>query len=180
MKPGSSTAQSLIDRVLAEQGGHKPAWNGQFSNSRYAFLFEEGSHNVSMELGYYTTVHGLGRTPSATHLDALTVQNGDFDTSAGCLNNFWRGAENVQTKPANGIMTWAVSQASPLRRVQVDGDIFLFEGGGYASGGYMSEMQISGKVITGSQQQWFSRNSEMGSGEGSVWNNVWVGVPEAP
>jgi hypothetical protein len=96
------------------------------------------------------------------------VQNGDFAMEGGALANFWRGAENVRTQPAEGTpMLWAVSQASPLRRIQVDGDLQVYQynccspGAGFASGGYMADMQISGDFNTGSQQQFFSRNSDM-------------------
>lgn len=155
--PGSTTAQATIDRVLAENGGHEPAWNGQWSNSRYAFLFEVGTHNLNVEVGYYTTVHGLGRTPAETTLGNLMVQNGDFNMTGGALANFWRSAENVRVAPAAGTpMLWAVSQAATLRRIQVDGDLQLFQynccnpGAGYASGGYMADMQVSGNVVQGS------------------------------
>lgn len=53
-------------------------------------------------------------------------------------------------------------------------------GAGYASGGYMADMQVSGNVVQGSQQQWFTRNSNIGSGVGGVWNMVYVGTPGAP
>jgi len=63
-----------------------------------------------MEVGYYTTVHGLGRAPSNTILGNLMVQNGDFNFEVGALNNFWRSAENVMVTPAAGTpMLWAVS-----------------------------------------------------------------------
>jgi hypothetical protein len=39
------------------------------------------------------------------------------------LDNFWRGAENVRV---TGKMIWAASQASPLRRIMVEGDLDLF------------------------------------------------------
>jgi len=104
--------------VLAENGGHEPAWNGQWSSSRYAFLFEPGYHNLNVEVGYYTTVHGLGRTPADTTLGNLMVQNGDFNMIGGALANFWRSAENVRVAPASGTpLLWAVSQASTLRRI---------------------------------------------------------------
>jgi hypothetical protein len=55
------------------------------------------------------------------------VQNGDFSMEVGALNNFWRGAENVHVAPAAGTpLLWAVSQACPLRRIHVDGDLQLF------------------------------------------------------
>jgi hypothetical protein len=39
---------------------------------------------------------------------------------------------------------------------------------------------VDGRVVSGSQQQWFSRNSEFGSWTGSVWNMVFTGVTGAP
>jgi hypothetical protein len=64
VEPGDSSAQVLIDAALAENGGHVPPFNGEFSQARFAFLFKPGDHStINMELGYYTTVHGLGRTP---------------------------------------------------------------------------------------------------------------------
>ena len=110
-----------------------------------------------MEVGYYTTVHGLGRTPSNTILGNLMVQNGDFDYTTGALCNFWRSAENVMVTPAAGTpMLWAVSQACPLRRLQVNGDLQLFQynygcSAGYASGGYISDSLITGNISPGSQ-----------------------------
>ena len=47
----------------------------------------------------------------------------------------------------------------------VDGDMDLYQYvppfimAGYASGGYMSDMTINGIVSSGSQQQFFTRNS---------------------
>jgi len=72
-------------------------------------------------------VHGLGRSPADTQLGNLMVQNGDFEMSGGALANFWRSAENVKVVPVAGTpVVWAVSQASPLRRIEVDGDLQLF------------------------------------------------------
>ena len=130
-EPGVSTdeAQKTINAILAQQGGHDPPCNGEFSDGRYALMFKSGSHKeLDVEIGFYTTVHGLGRTPTETSLGSLLVQNGDFDFTVGALDNFWRGAENVHVKLAEGTpMTWAVSQAAPLRRIHVEGDLNLFQ-----------------------------------------------------
>ena len=53
---------------------------------------------------------------------------------AGSLDTFWRSAENFRTEASDG-MLWAVSQAAPLRRVHVAGDLVLHDKGAYASGG---------------------------------------------
>lgn len=81
-------------------------------------------------------------------------------------------------------MTWAVSQASPLRRTVIDGNLNLFysNGGaaGYASGGFMSDVKVNGKISSGSQQQFMVRNTEMNQWQGGVWNMVFVGTTNAP
>lgn len=56
-------------------------------------------------------------------------------------------------------MKWAVSQACPVRRMALDGDLELYMDGQYSSGGYMSDSFINGEVRTGSQQQWMFRNN---------------------
>ncbi|GAA4191617.1 hypothetical protein GCM10022288_22720 [Gryllotalpicola kribbensis] len=80
-----------------------------------------------------------------------------------------------------GQLTWAVSQAAPLRRVDVTGNLSLFPRfGGYSSGGYLANSKVSGQVISGSQQQWYTRDSSIGSWNGSVWNMVFSGVTGVP
>src|SRR6185312_14538770 len=80
---------------------------------------------------------------------------------------------------------WAVSQAAPYRRMHLRGaqnQIQLWNGGdGWSSGGLMADTRVDGLVVSGSQQQWYSRNSEFGNGwTGSVWNMVFQGVNGAP
>jgi len=83
-------------------------------------------------------------------------------------------------------MIWAVSQASPLRRIVVDGDLNLYnynppaQGAGYASGGFMADVKVTGKINSGSQQQFLVRNVDMNKWVGGNWNMVFVGVNNAP
>jgi hypothetical protein len=44
----------------------------------------------------------------------------------------------------------------------------------------MADTKVDGQVVSGSQQQWYSRNSEFGSWNGGVWNMVFQGVSGAP
>lgn len=52
-------------------------------------------------------------------------------------------------------MIWAASQACPLRRIIIEGDLDLFQynypepAAGYASGGYMSDMTVTGNITSG-------------------------------
>jgi len=90
-------------------GGKIPATNGQFSNRRVALLLKPGIHDLNVNIGYYTQVMGLGRTPYATNIRNVMVENGGESFTLGALDNFWRSAENFYTKPLSGNMTWAVS-----------------------------------------------------------------------
>ena len=94
-----TTVQSTVDKIFSELGGSKPSCNGQFSDKRYALLFKSGYHNVSVNIGYYTHVMGLGNTPSDTEIRNVKVENGDTSFTTGALVNFWRSAENFKIKP---------------------------------------------------------------------------------
>ena len=77
-------------------------------------------------------------------------------------------------------MLWAVSQAAPLRRVVVNGGLSLYEYtsgccAGYASGGFMGDVKVTTNIYSGSQQQFISRNVNMGGWQNGVWNMVFVG-----
>lgn len=147
-----------------------------------------------MPVGYYTHVMGLGENPSDVRFvgeKGVYSPEGCWDFEIGALDTFWRIAENFQTEANHTTtdgsgMIWAVSQASPLRRVNVENDLMLFQflngtqAPGYASGGFMSDMKVRGKVFSGSQQQWMTRNSDIDHWEGGNWNMVFVGVAGAP
>jgi len=157
----SGASQTIIDRVYTEMA------HGEFSNSRYALLFKPGNHNVMANVGYYTSIIGLGASPSDTTLTQFRCVNG----GGSALVNFWRSAENFAT----GATMWAVSQAAPLRRVVIKGNLELSQNGGYSSGGYLGDSVVTGSITSGSQQQWFTRNSNVGKWNGGVWNMVFVG-----
>ena len=71
LSPGQSDAQDILDKIHATNGGMTPSNNGEFSDLRYAVLFEPGEHNVNVDVGFYVTVHGLGKTPQDTTLTNL-------------------------------------------------------------------------------------------------------------
>ena len=174
-KPSQPAAeiQSAIDKVYAEQE------KAEFGHSRYALLFEPGEYHVDIPIGFYTEVRGLGDSPDSVrivgnvHSDASRANN-----NATCT--FWRSVENFSVRPTGGTMQWAVSQAAPMRRMHILGDLVLHQKHGWASGGWMSDTKVDGNVDSGSQQQWISRNSEWKSWTGSNWNMVFVGDVGAP
>ena len=168
----ASAIQSQADAVFDTQQSN------QFGTQRYAMLFKPGSYNASVRVGFYTQVAGLGMSP-----DDVTI-NGTIESNAAWFNgnatqNFWRMAENMAVVPNGGTEKWAVSQASPFRRMHVRGNLVL-DDGGWSSGGFISDSKIDDQVNSGGQQQWFTRNSQLGSWTGSGWNMVFAGTANAP
>ncbi|CAB9520539.1 secreted protein [Seminavis robusta] len=109
------------------------------------------------------------------------------------LNSFWRGLSNLsiqiitpgyQDTCRATAMFWAISQAASMRRVSIEGgDVSLMDycsNPAYASGGFIADSKIGGKIISGSQQQFLTRNSNVGEWSGSAWNQVLLGVTGAP
>ena len=142
-------------------------------------MFKPGSYNVNVNVGFYTQVLGLGLSPDAVNINGSVHVEADWFPPNNATQNFWRGAENLSVTPTGGTDRWAVSQAAPYRRMHVRGNLVL-DDGGWASGGWFSDVKVDGQVNSGSQQQWISRNSQFGSWAGSNWNMVFVGTQGAP
>ena len=176
--PSTPNLQAQINAIFSAQQSN------EFGTRRDAILLAPGTYNgLSIPVGYYTQVLGLGSGPDQV------VVNGDVRSSAAlggdnATTTFWRGVENLAVIPSKGIgnntMQWAVSQAAPMRRVHVRGNLKLNQNSGWSSGGWMSDTLVDGQVNSASQQQWISRNSQWGQWVGSNWNMVFVGVVNAP
>jgi len=115
-------------------------------------MFKRGHHSVEVNVGFYTQVLGLGDTPQDSTINLLTCPNGDTDFRIGALDNFWRSVENLQV---NSKVVWAVSQAAPMRRMQINNDLDLYKydygaAAGFASGGFMADVVTAGTVTSGS------------------------------
>ncbi|MFF2203362.1 coagulation factor 5/8 type domain-containing protein [Streptomyces sp. NPDC058145] len=173
--PATPGIQAELDEVFAKQE------SAQFGSGRYALLFKPGTYNgLNAQIGFYTSIAGLGLSPDDTTINGdVTVDAGWFDGNA--TQNFWRSAENLAVVPANGTNRWAVAQAAPFRRMHVRGGLNLAPSGyGWASGGYIADSRIDGQVGPYSQQQWYTRDSVIGSWLNGVWNMVFSGVQGAP
>jgi hypothetical protein len=180
-----ATIQAALDAAFTPQVLNPTA---QFGSQRYAFLFKPGTYTgVEANLGFYTSVAGLGLNP-----DDVTIK-GDINADSGwnygdALNatqNFWRSADNLAVVPTHGTDRWAVSQAAPMRRVHIVGNLHMGpsnqgNGQGWSSGGYLADSKVDGSVSSGSQQQWYTRDSNIGVWYDGVWNMVFSGVVGAP
>jgi hypothetical protein len=197
-----STITSAVNTAYQYNGGDPRTTcnNGQFSSQRYAFMFLPGTYNdLDVPIGYYTSVYGLGASPTYTKFDGGKgpfSEEGCADFTDGALCTFWRSAENFWTTTNSTMsntgsgMVWSVSQAAPLRNVKVDNDLIFFEympqsccAAGYASGGWGSGLQVGGKTSFGSQQQFIVRSSDLAANDNSdtaAWNGVFVATKGAP
>ncbi|BEV08022.1 adenylyl cyclase [Methylophilus sp. DW102] len=165
--------QTRLDALFKQQESN------QFGPERYAVLFKPGVYHNKIKLGFYTQLMGLGRYPDEVMLQGgIEVKATWHEEDA--TQNFWRSVENLSVTPDNGTMQWAVSQASPLRRLHVRGNMLLDDNGGWSSGGFIADSLIDQQVNSGTQQQWLTRNSNIGSWTNANWNMVFVGVKHAP
>jgi len=167
--------QTVLDTIYNRQSGKK----SEFTNKRVALFFMPGTYHLDVKVGYYMQVYGLGSSPDEVEIIGA-VRSKSTSKSGNVLSNFWRSAENLTIVPTiDSANIWGVSQAAPLRRIHVKGNLQLHDGG-YASGGFMADCQIDGTVFSGQQQQWFSRNTDWGKWTGGAWNMMFMGVPHAP
>jgi hypothetical protein len=182
--------QQTVDAIAAQQVPD------QFGTHRYALLFKPGTYGsaadpLNFQVGYYTEVAGLGAAPGDVVINGSVYVRNQCG-SGGCiaLDNFWRSLSNLTinvTNPDFGCYTgefWAVSQAAPMRRVHVNGLTTLMDyctGPSFASGGFIADSRFDGgTIINGSQQQFFTRNSELDGWTNGVWNQVFAGDVGAP
>ncbi len=166
--------QTVIDTIFTRQS----ARGSEFNTNRYALLFKPGKYDLDVRVEYYMQVIGLGESPDDVEINGSVRSNTLGRGSV--LINFWRSVENLSVVPMdNDTMVWGVSQAAPLRRIHVKGNMQLFDKG-YASGGFLADSKVDGTINSGPQQQWFTRNTEMGKWVGGNWNMMFVGVKGAP
>src|ERR1700733_7294037 len=190
-----SQIQATVDSIASQQVGN------QFGTQRYALLFEPGTYGSAadpliFQVGYYTAVAGLGASPGDVVINgAVDVYNQCSSGSCTALDNLWRSLSNLTINVAappnvspvpcpDGNEFWATSQASPMRRVDINGTLTLFDycpSPSYSSGGFIADSVFSGgSVINGSQQQFIVRNSNIDDWTNSVWNQVFSGDTGAP
>jgi hypothetical protein len=189
-----SQIQATVDAIASQQVGN------QFGTQRYALLFEPGTYGTAadplfFQVGYYTSVAGLGASPGDVVINGAVDSFNQCDASGQCtaLVNFWRSLSNLTInfpapQPggpcARSAEFWATSQASPVRRVAVNGFFSLMDyctAPSFSSGGFIADSQFSGStVLNGSQQQFVVRNSNLDGWTNAVWNQVFSGDNGAP
>ncbi|MGN9779198.1 adenylyl cyclase [Micromonospora sp. H33] len=197
---GPDTPLSEIQATMDAR--HTAQVDAEMGTARHAYLFLPGSYGTAeqplqVKVGYYTEVSGLGASPTDVRINGkVEVYNRCLaDGGAGnciALVNFWRTLSNLslamdaagQDGCRSSANFWAVSQAVSMRRLDVSGGTlslmdYCTAGPQYASGGFIADSRLP-NVVNGSQQQWLTRNSEVGGWSNAVWNQVFSGVVGAP
>ena len=192
----TSQIQATVDAIHAQQV------DAEMGTNRYTFLFKPGVYGsadepLQMKVGYYTEVAGLGASPTDVTINGeIEVFNRCLDdggtSNCHALVNFWRTLSNlslsINALGQDGCRAsanfWAVSQAASMRRLNIaGGNLSLMDyctaGPQFASGGFIADSNLP-FVINGSQQQWLTRNSQIGGWSNAVWNQVFAGVEGAP
>jgi len=116
---------------------------------RVAFRGEQWDRGLAM-VHFPVGKGGLGLSPNDVVINgSINVRNqclGPNGTNCIALVNFWRSLENLTITVSNPLGCqhgefWAVSQAAPMRRVQVNGFTTLMDfctGPSFASGGFIA------------------------------------------
>ena len=165
--------------AVTEQIYRKQHYN-QFGSERYALGYKPGSYTDAgiVNLGYYTQILGLGKTPYDVSLNNVHTPAALSGNNATC--NFWVGIENVtiaDIEQNSGDcwywFQWGVSQAAPARRLNVERKAhFQWLWDGWCSGGFISDTYFAKPAGSYSQQQYYYRNCYFNEGAYGVnWNH---------
>jgi hypothetical protein len=212
---GPGTPVSEINAYL-----QRISTGSEFTDARQAVYFKPGVYGsaagqrspstatgiVNAEVGYYTSVAGLGNAPTDVTINGAlhSEPRPNADGPSDGLTNFYRSLANLSVNPIQrpvgpdaqrvrpeGVapahtMRWATSQASSLRRVDIRGDLDLNGAyGAYLFGAEIADSRISGTVNSGGdrgpgQAQYYTRDSLIGGWTGGSANLVFSGVQGAP
>ena len=194
LSPRTASAQSVVNTIWndMEQDAHGNAsafQKGQFGYRRRAILLRSGDYgNLTIPVNWYTSVMGVGLSPDDVLVQGFSSVDAYPGSAKGSLENFWKSVEGLTTKESSTL--WAVSQAAPLRRSVIGGDLWLSEtdekdgttSAHYTSGGFLADVTVRGAVSWGTQQQFFFRSSNLSNVNytSSGRSMVFVGVNGAP
>ena len=176
--------------------GQKQRYN-QFGNDRYMLAFKPGDYTKTdtMDIGYYTQLMGLGKTPYDVRIKNVQTPAALEKDNVTC--NFWVEIGNVtiadtdntsSASPVSDMFRWGASQAAPARRLNVERTAFFqweyqFYGDDvhktnplnnpWASGGFIADSKFAKEAGSWSQQQYYYRNCDLPNGVYGVnWNQV--------
>ena len=162
--------QGKCDKIYAR------LFNGQFSKERVVLAFYPGFYDIKIKVGFFMEVIGLGLKPEDTIINNIMVE-ATFLPYHNALCNFDRMISNLTI---DSDCIFAVSQAASMRKVIINGNLYLSDNNGAGSGGCLVSCIIKGKIYSGPQQQYFLRDCIFADFDNDNWNMVFVNCPNAP
>lgn len=174
-----------------------------WTNDRFTLLYtrdfnDESEKGEVFELSYYTKAIGLGENNTDVKVNRnlcvlayeQNLETGFANAEIGALNNFWRGIENLSVTPdwtsqTGGYyqgadvhsMVWATSQAAPMRKMFIDGNLGLNIGlnpntgdMAFASGGFISDTEAAYMWMFGQQQYALKHNKFESLSNEIIWH----------
>lgn len=194
----AETAKNEINSRFAftGQGGA----DGEWSVKRQAYYFKpniegqtydiggDGSASSpeanSIELGFYSHIGGLGKTPADVKLGSVFTRP-HLSGGANATCTFWRSIENVTIMRD---FAWTVSQSTSARRMLIESTSKYISDVGdtnfWGSGGFIADAHYtSDRPNWAGQQQWYTRNAVFPTGSeamGGSYNMVWQGCINPP
>jgi len=207
-----SAIQADLDNISTQQVPVGSQFDGQrYAIFFQPGTYGSSANPLVFQVGYYTQVAGLGAMPQDTVINgAIEVFNNLCTAGTANCNsddNFWRSLANLtlnvdlpSSPPnyappvvdpftkfcTNTAEMWSASQAAPIRRAIVNGSVVFQDycaNNNFASGGFIADSQVTGKLNFFGNQQFLVRNSEIGGAAGcpnGLWNMVYSGVQGAP
>lgn len=170
--------QNEIDAITAEVFAKQHY--SQFGDNRFAMMYKPGDYTSTgkyIEQGYYTQTLGLGKTPYDVRLVNVKTPAALSGNNVTC--NFWQGIENVTIADLDNnddpfyCFQWAVSQAAPARRLNVERTAVFDWYYGWVSGGYFADTHFHKSAGSAAQQQYYYRNCQI---DGGVYGINWQQV----
>jgi hypothetical protein len=207
-----STIQADLNNIATQQVPLASQFSNQrFAVFFEPGTYGSAANPLVFQVGYYTQVAGLGLMPQDTVVNgAIDVFNNLCTAGTSNCNsdvNFWRSLSNLtlnvhlpSSPPAyappaldafgpgcaNSAEMWSASQAAPIRRAIINGSVVFQDycsNNNFASGGFIADSNVSGKLSFNGNQQYLVRNSTIGGASGcpnGLWNMVYSGVQGAP
>jgi hypothetical protein len=207
-----ATIQADLDNIANQQVPVASQFDSQrYAILFQPGTYGSAANPLVFQVGYYTEVAGLGAMPQDTVINgAIDVFNNLCTAGTNNCNsddNFWRSLSNLtlnvdlpKSPPAyappvvdpftkfctNTAEMWSASQAAPIRRAIVNGSVVFQDycaSNNFASGGFIADSKVSGKLNFFGNQQYMVRNSSIGGAAGcpnGLWNMVYSGVEGAP
>jgi hypothetical protein len=207
-----ATIQGDLDAIATQQVPVASQFDSQrYAVLFQPGTYGSAANPLVFQVGYYTEVAGLGAMPQDTVINgAIDVFNNLCTAGTQDCNsddNFWRSLSNLtlnvdlpKSPPdyappvvdpftkfcTNTAEMWSASQAAPIRRAIINGSVVFQDycaNHNFASGGFIADSTVSGKLNFFGNQQYMVRNSAIGGAAGcpnGLWNMVYSGVQGAP